>query len=90
MLADCAQCFCSSESDVQKSLISLIFFVGKHQAKKPNCMQLAHDVDAKIMFPEVAEIEVVEGHSKTIKELTMVVSFIVFLISVILMTCFFL
>lgn len=45
-------------------------FAGKRQAKKPNCMQLVHDVDAKILFPEVAEIEVVEGHSKTIKDLT--------------------
>lgn len=52
---------------------STIFFAGKHQAKKANCMQLAHNVDAKILFPEVSDVEIVEGYPKTIKELTKVV-----------------
>jgi hypothetical protein len=52
-------------------------------------MQLVHDVDAKILFPEVAEIEVVEGHSKTIKDLTKVVFYLLFFGVLFLMTCFF-
>jgi hypothetical protein len=66
----------------------MIFFAGKHEAKKPNCMQLAHNVDAKILFPKVFEIEVVGGDSKTFKELTKVVFIYFFAKSFILITCF--